>query len=169
MKLLLDTCVWGGASQELEAAGHDVLWAGEWTEDPGDEEILARAHSEERILVTLDKDFGELAIVHRMPHSGIFASGEPGGQTAGYSLLACARPLWRGTTVRGDCNRRVGSAQNPSNGHRNVKQYSTCGWLNDCGGAIVPPMANAVGEAALSDNDLPLTSNGIPILSALPT
>ena len=71
MKLLLDTCVWGGASQELEAAGHDVLWAGEWTEDPGDEEILARAHSEERILVTLDKDFGELAIVHRMPHSGI--------------------------------------------------------------------------------------------------
>jgi len=30
-----------------------------------------RAHKEGRILVTLDKDFGELAIVHEMPHSGI--------------------------------------------------------------------------------------------------
>jgi predicted nuclease of predicted toxin-antitoxin system len=71
MKLLLDTCVWGGARKELEAAGHDVLWSGDWPEDPGDEEILTYAHSEERVLVTLDKDFGELAIVHDKPHSGI--------------------------------------------------------------------------------------------------
>ncbi len=71
MKLLLDTCVWGGARKELEAASHDVLWAGEWTEDPGDEEILARAYNEGRVLVTLDKDFGELAIVRGRPHCGI--------------------------------------------------------------------------------------------------
>lgn len=71
MKLLLDTCVWGGAVKELQAAGHDVLWAGLWTEDPGDAEILARAYSEGRILVTLDKDFGELAIVRQQPHCGI--------------------------------------------------------------------------------------------------
>lgn len=71
MKLLLDTCVWGGAVNVLVVAGHDVVWAGDWTEDPGDEEILARAHSEERILVTLDKDFGELAVVHGSPHHGI--------------------------------------------------------------------------------------------------
>lgn len=71
MKLLLDACVWGGSLQVLQAAGHDVVWAGNWPEDPGDEEILARAHSERRVLVTLDKDFGELAIVHGIPHSGI--------------------------------------------------------------------------------------------------
>jgi len=71
MKLLLDACVWGGACQELEAAGHDVVWAGAWPTDPGDEEILAHAHREGRILVTLDKDFGELAIVRGIPHSGI--------------------------------------------------------------------------------------------------
>jgi len=47
------------------------MWAGGWEEDPGDEEILARAHGEGRVLVTLDKDFGELAIVHGVPHSGI--------------------------------------------------------------------------------------------------
>ena len=71
MKLLLDTCVWGGACQELEAARHDVVWTGTWPSDPGDEEILAYAHRERRILVTLDKDFGELAVVRRTPHSGI--------------------------------------------------------------------------------------------------
>ncbi|MDA2925137.1 DUF5615 family PIN-like protein [Acidobacteria bacterium AH-259-L09] len=71
MKLLLDTCVWGGAREPLEAAGHDVVWAGEWAEDPGDEEILERAHTQGRILVTLDKDFGELAIVRGREHCGI--------------------------------------------------------------------------------------------------
>ena len=44
---------------------------GNWPEDPGDEEILEYAYKEGRILVTLDKDFGELAIVHDTPHSGI--------------------------------------------------------------------------------------------------
>ena len=71
MRVLLDTCVWGPARQVLEAAGHEVVWAGEWRQDPGDEEILARAHREGRILVTLDKDFGELAILRGHPHCGI--------------------------------------------------------------------------------------------------
>ena len=71
MKLLLDTCVWGKAQQALAEAGHDVVWAGDWEEDPGDGEILARADRDGRILVTLDKDFGELAIVRDLPHHGI--------------------------------------------------------------------------------------------------
>ena len=71
MKLLLDTCVWGKAKQALAEAGHDVEWSGEWEEDPGDEEILAIADREGRTLVTLDKDFGELAIVRNLPHHGI--------------------------------------------------------------------------------------------------
>jgi len=48
-----------------------VVWAGEWREDPGDEEMLALAREEGRVLVTLDKDFGELAVVRDMPHCGI--------------------------------------------------------------------------------------------------
>lgn len=71
MKLLLDACVWGGAREELRALGHDVVWAGDWPEDPGDAEILARAHAEGRVLVTLDKDFGEIVVVHGVRHSGI--------------------------------------------------------------------------------------------------
>lgn len=71
MRLLLDTCVWGGACTDLRSSGHDVIWAGDWSEDPGDDEILHRAYEENRVLVKLDKDFGEMAIVRRIPHSGI--------------------------------------------------------------------------------------------------
>ena len=71
MRLLLDACVWGGALEELRAAGHQVVWAGQWDESPSDAEILARAHGDSQVLVTLDKDFGELAVVRRQPHAGI--------------------------------------------------------------------------------------------------
>jgi predicted nuclease of predicted toxin-antitoxin system len=71
VRVLLDTCVWGGAVPVLTDAGHDVTWSGDWPKDPGDDEILARAHRERRILVTLDKDFGELAILRGRPHCGI--------------------------------------------------------------------------------------------------
>ena len=55
----------------MVSAGHDVVWAGAWAQDPGDVIILALAYAERRILVTLDKDFGELAVLHRQPHAGI--------------------------------------------------------------------------------------------------
>lgn len=71
MKLLLDSCIWGGVVAEVKAAGHDVLSVAAWAADPGDEEVLAAAYRDRRILVTLDKDFGELAIVRGMPHSGL--------------------------------------------------------------------------------------------------
>ena len=71
MKVLLDTCVWGGVKSLLAHVGHDVVWTGDWEKDPGDDEILAIAHREGRVLITLDKDFGELAIVFGQPHSGI--------------------------------------------------------------------------------------------------
>ena len=48
-----------------------MVWAGDWDADPGDDEILLQATSEHRILVTLNKDFGELVIVKGHLHSGI--------------------------------------------------------------------------------------------------
>jgi predicted nuclease of predicted toxin-antitoxin system len=69
--ILLDSCVWGGTLPELQALGHDAIWAGSWPLDPGDNAILAVALEQRRILVTLDKDFGELAILKGLPHSGI--------------------------------------------------------------------------------------------------
>ena len=71
MKVLLDTCMWGLIEDPLRDAGHDVLWAGQWPHDPGDTAILTIAYQDGRVLITLDKDFGELAIVHHVPHAGI--------------------------------------------------------------------------------------------------
>lgn len=90
MKLLLDTCVWGGVLGTLRDSGHYVVWAGNWPEDPGDEEILAKAYQESRILITLDKDFGELAIVRGKPHSGIVRLVNLGARQQG---VACRRVL----------------------------------------------------------------------------
>jgi predicted nuclease of predicted toxin-antitoxin system len=70
VKFLFDACVSSGVSRKFQSEGHDTLWAGDWPENPGDDEIMERAHREGRILITLDKDFGELAIVHGRPHSG---------------------------------------------------------------------------------------------------
>ncbi len=55
-----------GALREL---GYDVAWVR--TDDPGsnDSEVLARAVAEDRVLVTFDKDFGELAFRHGIPAS----------------------------------------------------------------------------------------------------
>jgi len=72
MKVLLDSCVSGViVGSALVEAGHDVVWAGDWESDPGDEEILAQANRENRVLVMLDKDFGALAVQHGQVHKGI--------------------------------------------------------------------------------------------------
>lgn len=89
MNLLLDSCVWGGALSRLRDLGHDVVWVGDWDRDPGDREILAAAHDEGRVLVTLDKDFGERAIVFGEPHRGIVRLvGIPAREQADYCQAA---------------------------------------------------------------------------------
>lgn len=55
MKVLLDTCIAAQASQVVRDAGHDVVYSGDWTQDPDDEEILRRAAAELRVLATIDK------------------------------------------------------------------------------------------------------------------
>lgn len=71
MRVLLDSCLSGIGKEEIKAAGHEVIWSGDWKEDPGDETILAYALKEARVLVTLDKDFGELAVLRGCRHCGI--------------------------------------------------------------------------------------------------
>ena len=72
MNLLIDSSAHGSLSTALAAAGHDVLTvAAAWPDDPGDLTILARAQAEGRIVITRDKDFGELAVLQGQPHCGI--------------------------------------------------------------------------------------------------
>lgn len=51
----------------LRALGHDVSWV--YTDCPGgdDEALLHRAGRDRRVLLTFDKDFGELAYRSRLP------------------------------------------------------------------------------------------------------
>ena len=53
----------------IRGIGHDVTWIR--TDAPGskDRDILQRAVDEQRLLLTFDKDFGELAFQHGLPAS----------------------------------------------------------------------------------------------------
>jgi predicted nuclease of predicted toxin-antitoxin system len=90
VKLLLGACVWGPACDELRAAGHDVVYVGDWPDDPGDAQILSYAQRERRVLVTLDKDFGTLAVLGGQPHAGIVRLVDIGARQQGD---ACHRAL----------------------------------------------------------------------------
>ena len=72
MKFLLDVCA---SSRSLHAMlidlGHDVLLAVDIDPRSSDEALLDVALQEGRILVTEDKDFGELVFVRRLPHPSI--------------------------------------------------------------------------------------------------
>jgi hypothetical protein len=61
MRFLANENFPGPAVAALKAAGHDVVWVR--TAKPGatDWDVLAWAVREERILLTFDKEFGELA------------------------------------------------------------------------------------------------------------
>lgn len=71
MKLLLDSCIGRSAVHYLRSKGLEVVWAVEWGRDSGDKEMLRYAFENDAVLVTLDKDFGELAIVYGVLHAGI--------------------------------------------------------------------------------------------------
>ena len=71
MNFLVDRCAGRRLTQWLQSQAHDALDARELGPDPGDRALLERAVSENRILITMDKDFGELIHLHGRPHTGL--------------------------------------------------------------------------------------------------
>jgi hypothetical protein len=69
MRFLADENFPGDAVSALRQAGHDVAWI--CAEAPGtpDHVVLTQAIRQSRILLTFDKDFGELAWHERLPAS----------------------------------------------------------------------------------------------------
>jgi hypothetical protein len=91
----------GDAVESLRRSGHDVAWIR--TDAPGDpdEHVLARAQREKRILLTFDKDFGELAWRASLPaESGVvlFRIPMPAPERAGETLagILASRQDWSG-------------------------------------------------------------------------
>jgi predicted nuclease of predicted toxin-antitoxin system len=69
MKFLLDVCASSRALRMLLTdRGHDVRSVLKVDPRAADDTVLDLALREERVLVTEDKDFGELVFVRRLPH-----------------------------------------------------------------------------------------------------
>ena len=71
MKFLADECCDTGLVASLREDGHDVLYVLEQKTGVSDDEVLREAYDEERILLTEDKDFGELVYRLKKPSKGI--------------------------------------------------------------------------------------------------
>ena len=69
MRFLLDVCVASSILYStLTDLGHDVLSARDGYVNASDQELLDLAYREDRVLLTEDKDFGELVFSLRLPH-----------------------------------------------------------------------------------------------------
>jgi len=69
MRLLADENMPGMVIRELRRQGHDVLSAKEAMRGQADRAVLERAEREGRVVITQDKDFGELAFRLGLPAS----------------------------------------------------------------------------------------------------
>ena len=85
----------------LRQKGHDVLWIRESAPGSPDDEVLARAATEGRLLITFDKDFGELVFRRGMKASlgvVLFRIAQPSAAAIAdrIATLLAARDDWQG-------------------------------------------------------------------------
>ena len=71
MRFLIDRCAGRRIADWLRDAGHDVVEARLLGPDPGDRALLELAAADNRILLTIDTDFGELIYLRGIPHAGL--------------------------------------------------------------------------------------------------
>lgn len=72
MRLLADENIPASVVRTLGNEGHDIRWIRVETPGISDIEVIRVAHQEERIILTYDKDFGELVVKdNRYPSCGI--------------------------------------------------------------------------------------------------
>ena len=71
MKFLVDRCAGHRLAEWLRRQGHDVAESRDRGPDPGDREVLDWAAAEQRVLVTIDKDFGEFIFLKGSSHCGL--------------------------------------------------------------------------------------------------
>jgi hypothetical protein len=86
---------------KLRQNGHDVLWIRESAPGSPDESVLERAHRENRVLITFDKDFGRLVFQRgaRASHGVILFRILQGSSVVGAERICAAldsRDDWSG-------------------------------------------------------------------------
>jgi predicted nuclease of predicted toxin-antitoxin system len=71
MRFMVDESTGAAVVEYLRRNGHDALAVAEAMPQADDQDIIARAASEERVLITNDKDFGELVFRSGWAHHGV--------------------------------------------------------------------------------------------------
>ena len=71
MQLIADESCDSRLTRSLRAAGHDVIAIAETRAGITDEEVIELARAERRLLITEDKDFGQLVISATKESSGV--------------------------------------------------------------------------------------------------
>jgi predicted nuclease of predicted toxin-antitoxin system len=71
LNIVADESVDGQIVARLRAEGHDVQFVAEF--DPGiaDDAVLLKSREADAVLLTADKDFGDLVFRQRLVHSGV--------------------------------------------------------------------------------------------------
>jgi len=87
VRILADSNIVAQAVRAMRAAGHDVVYSGERSTDPGDAAILAEALADDRVFVTKDRDVGVLVHRDRVPHSGVLLIDDVGDPAAETTLI----------------------------------------------------------------------------------
>lgn len=94
LRILANENLPGEVVEALRREGHDVVWVRTYAPGRSDEAVLSQAQSEDRIVITYDKDFGELAFRWGLAAScGIvlFRMGRGGPTQAATFILAALR------------------------------------------------------------------------------
>ena len=71
MRGLIDECVDAVLVADLRGAGHDVIYMSDAEPRATDVDVMRRAQRDNRLLLTEDKDFGDLVFRQAMPVPGI--------------------------------------------------------------------------------------------------
>ena len=66
MRFLIDECLSRHIVEQLAIAGHDVVWARQVCSGDDDKLVLDRANAENRLVITEDRDFGDLTVRLRL-------------------------------------------------------------------------------------------------------
>lgn len=101
MRILANENFPGPVVRALRELGHDVAWVREFMRGAADGVVLERAQAEQRVLITFDKDFGELAYRYRLPSTcGInlfrLAGSHPETDNARAVAAVTSREDWTG-------------------------------------------------------------------------
>ena len=102
MNLLADECIATEIVARLRADGHDVEAAGDEAAGAPDDDVLARAAGSGRVLVTADKDFGELIYRLGRAHAGVILLRLAGLSTEDRAEIVSTVLRDRGTELAGN-------------------------------------------------------------------